>query len=366
MTREFRKDIRGRGASSNIPNRFDSLHFEAEPQDFDNYLEEEKPRLQTQVLKDSSRAVLTKNDSPDIGFTYSVNPYRGCEHGCIYCYARPTHEYLGMSAGLDFESKIMVKENAPELLEEALMKKSWEPQVIVMSGVTDCYQPLEREYKLTRGCLEVLNKFKNPGAIITKNHLVTRDIDILQEMAQYKGIVVTISITSLDTELIASLEPRTSRPAARLRAIEELAKAGIPVGVNVAPMILGLTDHEMPAILKAAADAGATSAGYTMLRLPHAVAPLFEEWLDVHRPLRKNKVIEAVKDVRDGKMYKSDFGNRMTGTGPRAEQLAQVFEVYSRKYKLNAKNWSLSAAHFKRPPTAAEIAAQAQLSFDLE
>lgn len=366
MTREFRKDIRGRGASSNTQNRFDSLHFEAEPQDFDNYLEEEKPRLQTQVLKDSSRSVLTKNDSPDIGFTYSVNPYRGCEHGCIYCYARPTHEYAGMSAGLDFESKILVKEEAPQLLEQALMKKSWVPETIVMSGVTDCYQPLEREYKLTRGCLEVLNKFKNPGAIITKNYLVTRDIDILREMAAYNGMVVTISITTLDTELVATLEPRTSRPAARLRAIEELANAGIPVGVNVAPMILGLTDHEMPAILKAAADAGATSAGYTMLRLPHAVAPLFEEWLEVHRPLRKSKVLEALKDVRGGKLYQSDFGSRMVGTGPRAQQLAQVFEVYTRKYGLNKKNWSLSAAHFQRPPTAEEIAAKAQLSFNLD
>jgi DNA repair photolyase len=271
-----------------------------------------------------------------------------------------------MSAGLDFESKILVKEDAPALLEEALMKKSWVPDTIVMSGVTDCYQPLEREYKLTRGCLEVLNKFKNPGAIITKNYLVTRDIDILKEMASYNGIVVTISITTLDTELVSTLEPRTSRPAARLRAIEELANAGIPVGVNVAPTILGLTDHEMPSILKAAADAGATSAGYTMLRLPHAVAPLFEEWLEVHRPLRKSKVLEALKDVRGGKLYQSDFGSRMVGTGPRAEQLAQLFEVYSRKYGLNRRNWRLSAEHFKRPPTAEEIAAKAQLSFNLD
>ncbi|MBO9667152.1 MAG: PA0069 family radical SAM protein [Bdellovibrio sp.] len=363
MTREFRKDIRGRGASSNIPNRFDSLQFQAEPQDFDNYLEEDKPRLQTQVLKDSSRTVLTKNDSPDIGFTYSVNPYRGCEHGCIYCYARPTHEYLGFSAGLDFESKILIKENAPELLEEALMKKSWQPEVIVMSGVTDCYQPLERKYELTRGCLKVLAKFKNPGTIITKNFLVTRDIDVLQEMAAFDGIQVVISITSLDDDLIKVLEPRTSRPASRLKAIEMLAKAGIPVSVNVAPMILGLTDHEMPAILKAAADAGATSAGYTLMRLPLAVAPLFEEWLDVHRPLRKSKVIEAVKDVRGGKMNDANFGSRMHGEGPRAQQLSQVFEIYSRKYKLNERSFRLSAKHFKRPAIASATADN-QLSFD--
>lgn len=351
MTREFRKDIRGRGASSNTPNRFDSLQFEAEPQDFDNYLidEDGKPRLQTQVLKDSSRTVLTKNDSPDIGFTYSVNPYRGCEHGCIYCYARPTHEYLGLSAGLDFESKIFVKEDAPELLEQALMKKSWNPEVIVMSGVTDCYQPLERKMQLTRRCLQVLAKFKNPGAIITKNALVTRDIDILKEMAAYDGIMVVVSITSLDDELIQVLEPRTSRPMARLKAIEELAKAGIPVSVNVAPVILGLTDHEMPAILKAASEAGAISAGYTPMRLPHAVAPLFEEWLEVHRPLRKSKVITAVKDIRGGKLNDPNFGSRMRGEGPRAEQLANVFAVYSRKYGLNKRDFRLSADHFKRP-----------------
>ncbi|QDK39557.1 PA0069 family radical SAM protein [Bdellovibrio sp. NC01] len=349
MSREFRKDIRGRGASSNIPNRFDSLKYEAEPQDFDNYLEEEKPRLQTQILKDTSRSVLTKNDSPDIGFTYSVNPYRGCEHGCIYCYARPTHEYLGFSAGLDFESKIFVKEEAPKLLEEALMKKSWQPETIVMSGITDCYQPLERKMELTRGCLQVLAKFKNPGAIITKNFLVTRDLDVLKEMAAYNGIRVFISITSLDDDLIQVLEPRTSRPAARLKAIEMLANAGVPVGVNVAPVILGLTDHEMPAILKAARDAGAYSAGYTPLRLPLAVAPLFEEWLEVHRPLRKDKVVNAVKDIRGGKMNDANFGSRMRGQGPRADQLAQVFDVYTRKYGLNEKKFTLSAEHFQRP-----------------
>ncbi|HEX7674470.1 MAG TPA: PA0069 family radical SAM protein [Bdellovibrio sp.] len=360
MTREFRKDIRGRGASSNIPNRFDSLQYEAEPQDFDNYLidEDGKPRLQTQIIKDSSRTVLTKNDSPDIGFTYSVNPYRGCEHGCIYCYARPTHEYLGMSAGLDFESKIMVKYDAPQLLEEALMKKSWQPEVIVMSGVTDCYQPLERRMQLTRGCLQVLAKFKNPGYIITKNALVTRDIDVLQEMAAYQGIGVMISITSLDNDLIEVLEPRTSRPAARLKAIEELTKAGIPVGVNVAPTILGLTDHEMPAILKAASEAGATSAGYTVMRLPLSVAPLFEEWLEVHRPLRRDKVINAVKDIRGGKMNDANFGSRMRGEGPRAEQLKQVFDIYTRKYGLNLKDFRVSADSFKRPTN--------QLSFDID
>ena len=244
MTREFRKDIRGRGASSNIPNRFDSLQYEAEPQDFDNYLEEDKPRLLTEVFKDSSRTIIAKNDSPDIGFTYSLNAYRGCEHGCAYCYARPTHEYLGMSAGLDFESKIFVKEEAPELLREALMKKSWQPDIVMMSGVTDCYQPLERKFQLTRRCLEVFNEFKNPVGIITKNALITRDIDILSEMAKWNGVVVYLSVTTLDDDLCGVLEPRTSRPRSRLNAIKKLADAGITVGVNVGPTILGLTDQD--------------------------------------------------------------------------------------------------------------------------
>lgn len=347
--KEFRKDIRGRGASSNISNRFDALKYKAEPQDFDNYLDEEKPRLKTEVLKDTARTIIATNNSPDVGFKYSLNVYRGCEHGCAYCYARPTHEYLGLSAGLDFESKIFVKEEAPQMLERELMKKSWEPEPIFMSGVTDCYQPLERKLELTRACLKVLARFKNPGGIITKNALVTRDIDILKEMAEWNGIVVYLSITSLDNDLISVLEPRTSRPAARLDAIEQLRKAGIPVGVNVAPVILGLTDHELPAILKAAADAGAQSAGFTPVRLPLSVLPLFEEWLEVHRPLRKDKVMNAIKDIRGGKMNDANFGSRMRGEGPRAEQLRQMFKLSVKKYGLNGMNLELSTEHFQRP-----------------
>lgn len=358
MTREFRKDIRGRGASSNVTNRYDTLKYEATEEDFDNYLEEEKSKLKTEVIKDSSRTIITENKSPDIGFTYSVNPYRGCEHGCAYCYARPSHEYLGFSAGLDFESKIMIKENAPELLREALMKKSWQGEVIMMSGITDCYQPLERKFELTRGCLQVLAQFKNPVSLITKNALITRDIDIFKEMLQYEGIKIYLSITSLDPELTKVLEPRTSRPQARLAAIEALAKEGIPVGVNVAPCIPGLNDHELPLILKAAKDAGAESAGYTPVRLPSSVLPIFEEWLSVHRPLKKDKVLNSVRDIRGGKLNDAQFGSRMRGEGPRADQMAQMFDLYTRKYNLNMKHFNLSSAHFQRPGD--------QLRFDIE
>lgn len=359
MTKEFRKNITGRGASSNNTNRFDSLKYEPTPEDFDNYPEDEKPRLQTQILKDSSRTILTENKSPDIGFRYSVNAYRGCEHGCAYCYARPTHEYLGYSAGLDFESKIFVKENAAELLRQALMKKSWEPETITMSGVTDCYQPLERKMRLTRSCLEVLLEFRNPAAIITKNQLVLRDLDLFRQMNEYQGIMVMISITSLDPELSRDLEPRTSHPQARLNAVETLAKAGIPVGVNVAPLIPGLNDHELPAILKAASEAGAIFAGYTPVRLPLSVAPIFSEWLEVHRPLKKEKVLSLIKDMRGGKLNDANFGSRMQGQGPVAENMEKMFELYKRKYKLNQRSFRLSAEHFRRPKTPSD-----QMSFD--
>jgi DNA repair photolyase len=353
--REFRKDITGRGASSNVTNRFDSLKYEATPEEFDTYEVDEfgspetAPRLKTEILKDHSKTILTENKSPDIGFRYSVNAYRGCEHGCAYCYARPTHEYLGYSAGLDFESKIFVKEEAPALLRDALMKKSWVPETIVMSGVTDCYQPLERQWKLTRQCLEVLLQFKNPTFLITKNQLILRDLDVLQEMAQYNGVGTLISITTLDADLARRLEPRTSHPKARLNAIEQLAKAGIKVGVNVAPVIPGLTDHELPGILKAASDAGASFAGYVPVRLPLSVLPLFEEWLEVHEPLKKEKVLSQIRDLRGGKMNDANFGSRMRGEGAKADHLQQMFEIYARKYGLNQKDFSLESQHFQRP-----------------
>lgn len=361
MAKEFRKNIKGRGASSNTTNRFLSTNFEATEEDSDNYQEDGKPLLKTEVIKDTSKTILTKNNSPDVGFTYSVNSYRGCEHGCAYCYARPTHEYLGFSAGLDFESKIHVKFEAPKLLREALVKKSWQPETIFMSGITDCYQPLERKYQLTRGCLEVLAEFKNPVGIITKNSLVTRDLDILSEMAQWSGAFVFLSITTLDVDLARSLEPRTSTPQAKLQAIEKLAMAGVKVGVNVAPLIPGLTDHELPGILKQAREAGARWAGYTPLRLPLAVRPLFEEWLTVHRHLKKEKVLSAIRDIRDGKLNSSEFGDRMRGSGARADQMSDLFHLYTRKFRLNEESMNLNHSLFKRPE-----ALKAQMSFDLD
>lgn len=337
-----------RGAAENPGNRFEKIHLEP---DIDwNPDDDVLPR--TQFFKDHSQTVISRNDSPDVGFQASLNPYRGCEHGCIYCYARPTHEYLGFSAGLDFESRIMVKEDAPELLRAEMSSPKWQPQVIFMSGVTDCYQPVERKLKLTRRCLEVLAEFRNPVFIITKNQLVTRDIDLLSELARHNAAAVWLSITTLDSELRKVMEPRTSPPVARLAALRELSNAGIPVGVNVAPIVPGLTDHEMPAILKTAAEAGATSAGYTVVRLPFAVAPLFEKWLETHFPDRKEKVLNRLRAMRGGKLYDAQWGKRMSGEGIFAEQIAQMFDVAWRKAGIPNSGSELSAAAFRRPEGA--------------
>ena len=354
----------GRGAAENPPNRFEKIHLEPDadqssfhsdstswnPDEDGQGGRPQGPR--TQFFKDHSRTVIARNDSPDVGFSASLNPYRGCEHGCIYCYARPTHEYLGFSAGLDFESKIMVKEDAPELLRQELMSSQWQPQVIFMSGVTDCYQPVEARLKLTRRCLEVLAEFRNPVFIITKNRLVTRDIDLLSELARHGAAAVWLSITTLDAELRKVMEPRTAPPAARLAAIRELAQAGIPVGVNVAPIIPGLTDHELPAILQAAAEAGAKATGYTVVRLPYAVAPLFEQWLTTHFPDRKEKVLNRLRSLRGGKLNDPQWGTRMRGEGIFAGQIAQMFEVARRKAGIKNDDRELSTAAFRRPPGA--------------
>jgi DNA repair photolyase len=337
-----------RGAQSNPPNRFEHISLERDV-DWDP---EEDPLPNTQFLKDHSRTIIAYNDSPDVGFEASINAYRGCEHGCIYCYARPFHEYLGFSSGLDFETKIMVKEDAPQLLRAELSSKKWKPQVIGMSGVTDCYQPVERRLKLTRACLGVLAEFRNPVAIVTKNALVTRDIDLLYELARHQAVAVYISLTTLDLELRKVMEPRTSPPAARLAAIEKLAQAGIPVGVLLAPMIPGLTDHEIPALIEAAAKAGARTAGYVVLRLPHAVAPLFEGWLQTHFPDRKDKVLNRLRALRGGKLYDSTFGKRMTGEGIFAEQIDTLFEVARRKWGMSEHAPTLSVSAFRRAPEA--------------
>jgi DNA repair photolyase len=344
--------IHGRGALDNPPNRFEPIEFVPDPDAYDP----DQPLPRTQFLKDTTRSILARNNSPDVGFDVSINPYRGCEHGCIYCYARPGHEYFGLSAGLDFETKIFVKLDAAGLLREALMKKSWEPQVIVISGVTDCYQPAERRFRLTRSILEVLAEFRNPVGMITKNHLVTRDIDILRDMASWNGAGINISITSLRNEIQRVMEPRTSVPAKRLAAVEAMAKAGIPVNVMVAPIVPGLTDEETPAILKAAADAGARSAGYVMLRLPYAVKDMFEQWVITHFPDRKDKVLNRIRAMRDGKLYNSKWGERMRGDGIFADQIEALFDATCRKLGLNASRAELSTEHFKRPNVTGQLA----------
>ncbi len=336
--------IHGRGASFDPPNRFQELDVER-----DAWTEATDPRPETRLYVDRSRSIITTNDSPDVGFRASINPYRGCEHGCIYCYARPGHEYLGLSAGLDFESRIFVKEEAPRLLREALARPDREPEVLVMSGVTDPYQPVERRLKVTRRCLEVLTRARNPVSIITKNHLVTRDLDLLTELARHEAAHVTLSITTLRNEIQRFMEPRTAVPALRLRAIRELAEAGVPVGVNVAPVIPGLTEHEMPEILEAAADAGASRAGYTLVRLPHAVKDLFVEWLEQHFPDRRDKILNRLRQLRNGRLNDPRFGSRMRGEGPYAEQIRQLFDVTTRRLELNEGDATLSTDAFRRP-----------------
>ena len=332
----------GRGAPSNPSGRFERLALIAEPAD------EEQPSRPTELFRDTSKSILSTNESPDVGMDVYVNPYRGCEHGCIYCYARPYHEYLGLSAGLDFESKIFVKEDAPALLRDALLARSWKPRPIGFSGVTDCYQPAERKLKLTRGCLEVLAEFRNPAAIITKSYLITRDIDVLQSLAAHHAVQVVLSVTTLNDTLARAMEPRAARPARRLQAVRELAAAGIPVGVNVAPIIPGLTDHEIPAILKAAADAGAWSAGRIVMRLPYGVKHLFEQWLEQHAPDRKKKVLGRVRDVRGGKLNDPSFGSRMSGEGPFADSIHRIFELHRNRLGLT-RRVELSTDAFRRP-----------------
>jgi DNA repair photolyase len=352
--------IRGRGAAYNPPNRFEPIEIVPDGDALDADLtEDDLPLPRTQFLRDTTREIIAHNDSPDVGFSASINPYRGCEHGCIYCFARPFHEYLGFSAGVDFETKIMVKEHAPELLRAELMKKSYRPEVIFVSGVTDPYQPIERKLRITRRCLEVLAEFRNPVGIITKNHLVTRDIDVLQELATHRAISVNISITTLDNELQRIMEPRTSIPKLRLAAVEKLAAAGVPVGIMVAPIVPAITDEEMGDILQAAHDAGAKWAGYVLLRLPHAVAPLFEDWLTHHFPDRKEKVLARVRSMRGGRLYDSTWGERGRGTGEMAEQIGALFRAARRKAGFTEEEsarYELSVDAFRRPPAGGQLA----------
>jgi DNA repair photolyase len=341
----------GRGAVRDFPNRFQKLALDLDPDvvQHDPGMEGEAlPNPKTTFFDDQSDSIIVRNDSPDVGFSAGINPYRGCEHGCAYCYARPYHEYLGFSAGLEFETKIMVKRRAAELLRRELWRPKYEPQALGMSGVTDCYQPAERHFRITRSCLEVLAEFRNPVSLITKNFLITRDIDLLKELASFDAVHVTISITTMNADLAAKMEPRASRPTHRLRAVEMLAKAGVPVGINVAPIIPGLNDREIPAVLEAAKAAGATDAGYTMLRLPYGVKDVFTEWLQLNFPEKLDRSLGTVREVRGGKLNVSDFGTRMRGEGSYADQIGQMFHVFRERLGYG-RSRELSTEHFRRP-----------------
>jgi len=340
----IRPKIKGRGSAENPVNRFERIEYIPDEEEIAKGI---SPK--TEYFRDTSRTIIAFNDSPDVGFDAGINPYRGCEHGCIYCYARPSHEYFGLSLGLDFETKIFVKQNAPELLRRELASPKWKPQSIALSGNTDPYQPAERHFQLTRQCLKVLAEFRNPVGIVTKNYLVTRDIDILKDLAKHDAAVVAVSVTTLDPNLARVMEPRTSQPEYRLKAIQKLSENGIPVIVMVAPVIPGLTDHEMPKIIQEAVDAGARKAGYIMLRLPYGVKDLFQNWLERHFPHRKNKVLNRITSIRDGKLNSNEFYERMKGKGVFADQIRKMFEVSCRKAGIEGNKVDLSTASFRRP-----------------
>jgi DNA repair photolyase len=347
-----RPEAKGRGSQLNPPNRFGGPVHEldlSEVEGDEDYLESLRNRP-TEYLPDRARSIVAENDSPDVGFRYSINPYRGCSHGCSYCYARATHEYLGLNAGLDFETKVFVKEDAPALFREFLARPGWQGEVIAFSGVTDCYQPAERTFRLTRGCLEVAAEFQQPVSIITKNALVLRDLEILRGMAQQNLVHVSLSVTTLDAALVRSMEPRTSTPAARLRAVTALRESGIPVRVLVAPIIPGLNDTEIPAILAAARAAGAQHAAFTLVRLPLTVAPVFLEWLQRAQPGRAQKIESRIRAMRAGKLNDPRFGARMRGSGALADQITSLFRTVARRHGLDHDLPPYDQTRFSPPP----------------
>lgn len=367
--------VTGRGAQVRPANRFERIHFEREESDsqgdsseLDGFNsrdqrgeidrtdllagEDDSQKIQTVYLPDASKTIVAENDSPDVGFRYSINPYRGCSHGCSYCYARPSHEYLAMDAGLDFESRILVKHDGAALFREWLSRKNWKCEPIALSGVTDCYQPAEREFQVTRQILEVALEARQPMLIITKNALVTRDGDLLRSMAEQRLVSVAVSITSLDQSLTRVMEPRTSSPQARLDAIRQLSAWKIPTRVMVAPVIPGLNDHEIPGVLRAAREAGAETAGYVVLRLPGAVREVFLDWLHKRLPLKAAKVEAAIRSVRDGRWNDTQFGQRQRGTGERAKQIEATFRVFTQKLGYDEWEETLNTGDFRPPQPA--------------
>ncbi len=341
--------LRGRGAVSNPTARFEAVREEAFD---DGWTPDEVPdRVPTEVLFDRTKTIIARNDSPDVPFDRSVNPYRGCEHGCVYCFARPSHAWLGFSPGLDFETKIMAKRSAADLLRRELRRPAYRPAPLALGSNTDPYQPIERELRITRGVLEVLAEARHPTGVVTKSALVLRDLDLLVPMAEEGLVRVMVSITTLDRELARRMEPRAATPGRRLDTVRALAEAGVPVGVLASPMIPALNDPELEAILEAARDAGADAAGYILLRLPLEIKDLFGEWLETHYPTKASRVEALLRDARQGALYQARFGERMKGQGPYAELLATRFRVAVRRLGLNAEAPPLRADRF-RPPRA--------------
>ncbi|HEY1611753.1 MAG TPA: PA0069 family radical SAM protein [Paraburkholderia sp.] len=335
---------KGRGAVTNLQGRYEVDQREAFDDGWQQSSEDDAepvPALRTQVFTEHAKSILTRNQSPDIPFSVSLNPYRGCEHGCIYCFARPTHSYLGLSPGLDFESRIYAKVNAPELLVRELSKPSYEPEPIALGVNTDAWQPVEREMRITRRVLEVLHERNHPFAAITKSSLIERDLDLLAPMAERQQVIAAVTITTLDADIARTLEPRAATPSRRLRTIRTLAQAGVPVGVSIAPVIPFVTEPDLERVLEACAEAGATSASYIVLRLPWEVAPLFRGWLAAHFPDRADRVMSRVRDMRGGKDYDSSFAQRMKGTGLWADLLKQRFRKAVRRLGLNERRYGI-------------------------
>lgn len=353
---------KGRGANVQPANPYlavrcetDLEHLADDPEYFAEY-QQILDRPPTEYLPDQSQTIVAQNDSPDIGFRYSINPYRGCSHGCSYCYARPTHEYLGLSAGLDFETKVMVKHRAAELFRDFLARPSWQPETIAFSGVTDCYQPAERQFQLTRGCLAVAAECRQPVGIVTKNALVARDLDLLQQLSAHRAVRVCVSITTLDAKLARAMEPRTSSPDARLRTIRELSQAGIRTHLMLAPVIPGLNDSEIPAIMTAARDAGAEGVGHVLLRLPTTVRPVFFDWLARNCPDRLPRIETLLRSTRAGRLNDSQFGRRQRGAGNVAELINNTFTLWHTKLGYPSESEPLNCEAFRPPqPTSGQL-----------
>ncbi len=348
---------RGRGSGVNPGGRFEPVRLHVLGETLDEVLRDHPEGVQnpTRVYRDNAKSLINRVDSPDLPFHWTLNPYRGCEHGCVYCYARPTHETFGLSCGLDFETRIFAKLDAPELLRHELGKPSWRGEPIMLAGITDVYQPVERRLLITRRCLEVMAECRQPVSIVTKGALIVRDIDLLASLARHRAVQVFVSVTTLDHDLSRSMEPRAASPRARLDAVRDLSQAGVPVGVMVAPIIPGLNDAEIPAVLEAARDAGARTAAYTMLRLPYQVKTVFLDWLRREYPLRAGRVEAEIRRMRDGELNDSRFGKRFKGEGERAEQIGRLFRVFKSRLGLDRGRMPISSDAFRKPRRPGEL-----------